>query len=250
MASASPLRPNSDGVRLFREVSTHHLTLWGIGTPRTMRVHWMLEEYGLEFDFHPIGPRTGETRSPEFLALTRKHKIPVLQHDDFILTESAATVAYISDAFEAPDGFFVPEDNVRRAKLNELCHFVMTELDALSLHVIRRHADLSEIYGEAPNAVQAARESAIVAAPATDMSAWVSRVMNERRLILLSSSNLETSNIWSSSVCETHCPDHEEKSCTGNRHFSSSRQPLPGNLPWQRPIIDFNQTYLEINLPT
>jgi hypothetical protein len=38
------------------------------------------------------------------------------------------------------------------------------------------------------------------AAPATDMPAWVSRVMNERRLISLSSNNLETSNILLSSI--------------------------------------------------
>ena len=34
----------------------------------------------------------------------------------------------------------------------------MTELDALSLYVIRRHDGLKELFGDAPNAVKAGRE--------------------------------------------------------------------------------------------
>jgi glutathione S-transferase len=41
--------------------------------------------------------------------------------------------------------------------LNEWCFFIMTELDALGLYVIRRHSDLSAEYGLAPNAVAAAK---------------------------------------------------------------------------------------------
>ena len=35
---------------------------------------------------------------------------------------------------------------------------IMTELDAHTLYIIRKHSDLKEIYGEAPNALRAARE--------------------------------------------------------------------------------------------
>ena len=52
----------------------------------------------------------------------------------------------------------MPSDTVARARLNELCFFVMMELDAISLYVIRRHGDLSDIYGEAPRAVESAKE--------------------------------------------------------------------------------------------
>jgi glutathione S-transferase len=140
-------------------MSGQDLTVWGIGTPRTMRVHWMLLEFGLDYESRPIGPRTGETTSEEFLALNPRHKIPVLQHGELTLCESAAIINYIGDTFEAPEGFFVPVNDARRAKLNEWCYFVMTELDALSIYVMRKHEDLAEIYGEAPNAVRAARET-------------------------------------------------------------------------------------------
>ena len=134
------------------------LTLWGVGTPRTMRAHWMLIEFGLDYEMRPIKSRGGETRTPEFLALNPRHKIPVLQHGDLVLAESFAIMTYLSETFAAPEGFFVPRDPARRAKLNEWCSFMMMELDALSLYVIRRHLDLADAYGAAPNVIEAARE--------------------------------------------------------------------------------------------
>lgn len=135
-----------------------NLTLWGVGTPRTMRAHWMLNEFGLDYEMRPIKPRSGETRTQEFLALNPRHKIPVLQHGDLVLAESFAIITHLSESFESPEGFFVPRDPARRAKLNEWCSFIMMELDASSLYVIRRHLDLVDEYGAAPNAIDAAKE--------------------------------------------------------------------------------------------
>src|SRR5262249_53582022 len=39
----------------------------------------------------------------------------------------------------------------------EWCFFIMMELDASSLYVIRRHSGLKDVYGDAPAAVEAAR---------------------------------------------------------------------------------------------
>ncbi len=134
------------------------LILWGIGTPRTMRAHWVLMEFGIDYGFHPITSRSGETMTPEFLALNPKHKIPVLQHGSQTITESFAIVSYVADAFAPPDGFFVPVDPARRAVLNEWCSFILMELDALSTYVIRKHGDLADIYGDAPQAVASAKD--------------------------------------------------------------------------------------------
>ena len=40
------------------------LTLWGVGTSRTIRPHWAMHELGLAYTTKPIGPRTGETKTP------------------------------------------------------------------------------------------------------------------------------------------------------------------------------------------
>jgi len=93
----------------------------------------------------------------EFLALNPKHKIPVMRHGALVLSESAAIVSYLSRIFPPPDGFCIPEGEECRARLDEWCFFIMTELDALATYVIRKHLDLAEIYGEAPKAVEAAK---------------------------------------------------------------------------------------------
>ena len=51
----------------------------------------------------------------------------------------------------------MPRDAQRRAELNEWCYFIMTELDASSLYIVRRHEGLASIYGEAPGAVVSAK---------------------------------------------------------------------------------------------
>lgn len=132
--------------------------LWGVGTSRTIRPHWALHELGLDFELRPIQPRTGETHSPEFTALSARQKIPLLQDNGLILTESAAIVTYLSDAYGQNHNRLIPLDPRARAQCLEWCFFVISELDATSLYVMRRHGDLRHIYGEAPLANAAAAE--------------------------------------------------------------------------------------------
>jgi glutathione S-transferase len=133
------------------------LVLWGIGTTRTFRAHWMLAELGLPYVSRRIQSRTGETMQPDFLKLNPRHKIPLLQHGDLVMTESAAIIQYLSERFEPPATVFAPREASARAKLAEWCYFIMSELDGHTLYVIRRHVGLKHLYGEAPTAVAAAR---------------------------------------------------------------------------------------------
>jgi glutathione S-transferase len=133
------------------------VTVWGVGTSRTMRVHWMLLELGLEYECHPIQSRTGETHTDEFKRLNPRHKIPVLRHGSLVFTESAAIIHYLGETFPTSSEVYVPSDAVSRAQLNEWCYFIMSELDAGSLYVVRRHDGLKHIYGEAPIAVESAK---------------------------------------------------------------------------------------------
>src|SRR5271167_1904893 len=135
----------------------HQLTLFGIGTSRTMRAHWMLLELGLDYESRPIRSRSGETLTEQFRRLNPRHKVPVLQHKSFVLTESAAIVQYLSETFADLTRLYVPEDAQARALLNEWCFFIMSELDAGSLYIVRRHEGLAATYGEAPIAVEAAK---------------------------------------------------------------------------------------------
>ena len=132
------------------------LILWGASTSRTLRAHWALAELGLDYQSRPIEPRSGETKTPEYTALTARQKIPLLQDRGLTITESAAIIAYLSDAYAEDHNRLVPIGAAPRAKCMEWCFFIISELDAASLYVIRRHQDLKHIYGDAPQANQAA----------------------------------------------------------------------------------------------
>ena len=54
------------------------LTLWGVGTPRTMRAHWMLMEFGLDYEMRPIQSRTGE-----IMSCATKSRSDVCVEDEF-----------------------------------------------------------------------------------------------------------------------------------------------------------------------
>jgi len=134
------------------------LAVWGGATSRTMRVHWMLHELGLDYQPRLIGSRTGATQSDEFRRLNPKEKIPVLVDGELVLTESVAIVTYLGDTY-GPDSGLVPKPySVARARYNEWVSFVQMELDAHTLYVMRKHRDLADLYGEAPAAVQTAIE--------------------------------------------------------------------------------------------
>ena len=131
------------------------ITLWGAGTSRTLRPHWALAELDVEYVAKPMGPRTGETQTAEFRTLNSKEKVPVLVDGELVLTESAAIVTYLGDRF----GGLVPGPRtVARARYNEWLSYILMELDAHTLYVMRKHGDLKHLYGEAPAAMEAARE--------------------------------------------------------------------------------------------
>ena len=131
--------------------------VWGIGTPRTLRVHWMLAELGLEYETKDILPRGDAMNSPEFKALSERGKIPLFEDGALMIGESAAIVLYLSDRYRDRAVLVPPPGTDARARHAELCFFVMTEMDAL-LYVLRRHeGPLTAVYGESEVACDAAR---------------------------------------------------------------------------------------------
>jgi glutathione S-transferase len=132
--------------------------LWGVGTSRTLRAHWMLAELELPYERRAITSRSGETLTPEYTRLNPSQKIPTLQDGDLVLSESAAIVNYLGTRYGVARMLCPPAAPRERALYDRWCFFAMMELDANTLYVIRKHEDLPQVYGEAPNALQAARD--------------------------------------------------------------------------------------------
>ena len=136
---------------------TSVIELYGAGTARTLRPIWMAEEINIEYDLYPIGPRTGETRTEKYTELNPKQKIPLLKHGDFLLSESLAICRYLQ-RLDIAKRDFIPKESRLRALEDEWCNFIYGELDETSLYVMRRHGDLAQIYGDAPNVVKSCEE--------------------------------------------------------------------------------------------
>ena len=132
------------------------LKIWGAGTVRTLRPIWVAEELGLDYKLYPIGPRTGETQTDEFTDLNPKQKIPFLEHGDIKLSESLTICRYLQNAFPS-EKFSSPKDLITQTKEDEWCNYIYGEIDETTLYVMRRHYDLTDIYGDAPAAIEACR---------------------------------------------------------------------------------------------
>ena len=131
--------------------------LWGIGSLRTLRTHWALAELGLEYHSEPTEARTTAMDDADFRVVSPHGKVPVLQDGDFVISESAAIVTYLAECYSPTSAPLVPRDTFERARYFEWMSFILMELDATSIYVLRRHEGLQEIYGDAPNANKAAR---------------------------------------------------------------------------------------------
>ena len=93
----------------------------------------------------------------------------MLVDGDLVLTESAAIVTYLGDKY---GGLTPSVGSVERARYDEWTSFILMELDAHTLYVMRKHGDLAALYGEAPAAMQAARKTASTSRSAGRRAGW------------------------------------------------------------------------------
>ena len=132
--------------------------LWGIGSPRTLRAHWMLHELGLDYETRAIIPRSAEMDDPELLRFTQRRKIPFFEDGEIRIGESGAIVFYLADRYRERARLSPEPGTAARAAFEELTFFILMELDATALYVLRRHEGLKDVYGDAPAACSAARD--------------------------------------------------------------------------------------------
>ena len=71
--------------------------------PRTCALvpYVTLTEAGVNFQVHNMNSRSGQLKTPEYLRINPKHKVPVLVIDGDPLTENVAMNAWIADTFPA-----------------------------------------------------------------------------------------------------------------------------------------------------
>ena len=78
------------------------LRIYGSARSRTVRVLWMVGELGLAYEQKDWLPRAPETRTPEYRALNANGRVPTIDDDGFILTESMAINLYLAKKHKSP----------------------------------------------------------------------------------------------------------------------------------------------------
>lgn len=80
---------------------------------RAAMAHWMLEEVGADYRTIILDFEKGEHKTPEFLAINPMGKLPTIVHKGVVVTETAAIIAYLADAFPEA-GLAPPTDDPAR----------------------------------------------------------------------------------------------------------------------------------------
>ena len=75
------------------------IKVYGFPHSRSLRITWLLEELGLEYDYQLINLSKGDNRAVEFLAINPAGKVPVIEDDGLVIFESAAIVSHLSDKY-------------------------------------------------------------------------------------------------------------------------------------------------------
>jgi len=78
---------------------------WGSGSPFAWRVMLTLEVKGLGYESKLLEFSKGENKSPEYLKLNPRGKVPTLKDGDFVVYESLAIMAYLDGKYPTPPLF-------------------------------------------------------------------------------------------------------------------------------------------------
>lgn len=100
------------------------IDVYAFATPNSVKVPIALEEMALDYRLHSINIRQGGQKQPDFVALNRNAKVPVLVDHGaadapFVLTESAAILVYLAEK----TGMLLPAAPTDRARVFEQLFF-------------------------------------------------------------------------------------------------------------------------------
>jgi glutathione S-transferase len=115
------------------------LRVYGSAKSRALRTLWMVGELGLEYDHKDYLPRAPETKAPEFRALNANGRVPVIDDDGFILSESMAINFYLAKKHGSP---LYPSDPKNEALALQWSLWETDRLDRQIVNYVRHSKEL------------------------------------------------------------------------------------------------------------
>lgn len=115
------------------------LKIYGSVNSRAMRVLWMASELGLAYEHKDWLPRAPETKTPDYRALNANGRVPTIDDDGFILSESMAINLYLAKKHKSP---LYPSDPKNEALALQ---WSLWETDRLDRQVVNYHRHISDL---------------------------------------------------------------------------------------------------------
>jgi glutathione S-transferase len=115
------------------------LRLYGSARSRAVRVLWMMGELGIPFEHKDWLPRAPETRTPEYRTLNPNARVPTIDDDGFILSESLAINFYLAKKHQSP---LYPSDPKMEARALQWSLWETDRLDRQVVNYARHSKEL------------------------------------------------------------------------------------------------------------
>lgn len=87
---------------------------WVSGSPNSWRAMLALELKGVPYESRRLDPSKGELKSPEYMKLNPRGKVPILKDGDFVVSESHAILAYLERKHPTPALFGTTHEETGR----------------------------------------------------------------------------------------------------------------------------------------
>jgi glutathione S-transferase len=123
------------------------LTLFYSPGACSLASHIALEESGLAFEPRRVDFAKAEQRSPEYLRINPKGRVPALADDGFVVTENPAILRYV--ARKAPEAWLWPDDPRADAACAEWCAWCSSGIHVAYAHVRRAERYATSEAGQA-----------------------------------------------------------------------------------------------------
>lgn len=110
------------------------------GSPYMWRVWFALEHKQAPYRLKMLSFSAGDLKTPAFVALNPRRKVPVVVDDDVVVYESAAIVEYVEDRFPPPAPLLFPTTIGKRAiarrLIREIDEYLARALESLLEEVL------------------------------------------------------------------------------------------------------------------
>lgn len=117
------------------------LTIYGSANSRALRTLWMAGELGLQYDHKDWLPRSPETQTANYREVNPNARVPTIDDDGFILSESMAINLYLARKHKSP---LYPADPKNEALAWQWSFWETDRLDRQIVDYVRHTVALPE----------------------------------------------------------------------------------------------------------